>query len=85
VLGEEDALCMQALVIYVVSEKEATLLVGVAVEVEEGEQLLPRVFNQSFDGVAGRLHGQIGQMIEAIQVLTQTIHAIVAIKDTIRV
>lgn len=43
--GKEDAFSMQALVIYVVAEEEATFLVGMAVEVEEGKQLLPSVFD----------------------------------------
>jgi hypothetical protein len=45
VLGEEDAFCVQTLVVYVVAEEETALLVGVAVEVEKGEELLTGILD----------------------------------------
>lgn len=84
-LGEQHALGLQASVSDGITKQEAALFVGVAVEVEKGEELLSLALHQGLYRVAGRLQCGVGEMVESVQVLPQGVHSVVALPDSIGV
>ena len=83
--GEQHAFGLEAAVCDRVAEQEAALFVGVAVQVEEGEELAPGLLQQRLHRVARGLEGQVGQMVESVQVLSQSVHAVMAVENAVRV
>ncbi len=65
-LGKQHALGLQASVSDGITKQEAALFVGVAVEVEKGEELLSLALHQGLYRVAGRLHRGVGEMVESV-------------------